>query len=142
MVVEKRIESSKRCDSCNTVLIDRDAFLNDGSDYVELGDTHLCLHCAGKVFHKYILKFITEPRLKKYAKGVANPFKPTPLTMPEIPCDIPSSPPWNVGDTNGMFRVHDDGIRFGTTDYVEFDPIDFNKIPGFNHSVLNVPIIT
>ncbi len=69
------------CDCCETKLIKRSVFLNDGSyqgDYVTKGDIDLCYLCAGILLDINIIDTIDDVKLKEFldvTKKRMNPMR-------------------------------------------------------------------
>ena len=118
MVVETK-STVKRCDCCNAVIPERDAFLNDGSfqaESLDIGDVNVCVHCCGKIMIRFMSDDISEEQLKEWAndRGLSRSFGTTILPF-----------------TENFYGTCTNGVK----DHVLYD----DKEDG---SILNTPVIT
>jgi len=84
MVVTSTHENRK-CDCCERVLIERNAFLNDGSwqqDFITIMGIDLCYNCAGIIFQLKIVPDLDMNVLKDYILDVRKVIGRNNVQMP------------------------------------------------------------
>jgi hypothetical protein len=65
------------CDCCESTLVEKSTFLNDGSyqqSYVKYGDIDLCFTCTGKIFDINLKSKIPEEKLSQWVKDFRSKY--------------------------------------------------------------------
>ena len=73
-MLQETTHTQKRCDGCNTVLTDRDAFVYTTDfkpTYIEKGDLHICPTCSFELMHKHVVGDIPADILKEYLQDIS-----------------------------------------------------------------------